>query len=555
MKKFLPFFCVLLCIKISAQAPFWIETFGTGCNQGQYANNFNPTGLGTWSVVSTGSNGTFKNEWFISSSESNVGIGNCGDGCVTNPLLTNRTLHIAFDLNSISPGFYDFGASYLAGSGYNTNRRVQSPTINCTGQSNIILSFSYILEGVANADYADVQYSPDGGTTWTTIATPPPTNNASCSGQGFWTTYSVSLPTSANNNPTVKIGFRWQNTDPTGADPSIAVDDVALKTSAPATFAPSFTVANSLCAGNTTSVTANTGTFAVTGYTWSVAPSGAGISAPNASATAITFTASSLYTITLIATSGGTTASSTNTVMINSVPVISTSLSSASICSGQSLTLTASGAGTYTWNPGTSTGSMIVVTPTASGTYTVSGTTGVCSSTAIAAFTVNPIPTVSASASPTLICSGSSATLSSSGASTYTWNPGSLTGSMVTVSPTTSITYTCSGISLGCTGTKTVTLNVTTCTGLDANGNINVFFNVYPNPADDRLFVDIIHTGSESVLLEMLDITGKTIITKSVQTGSANTIKEIDLANVQKGLYFLRVKTSAGSKTVRFVKQ
>ncbi|MCZ2141517.1 MAG: hypothetical protein LC096_09040, partial [Bacteroidia bacterium] len=53
-----------------------------------------------------------------------------------------------------------------------------------------------------------------------------------CGFQGLWTSYTIQLPPSANNNPNVKIGFGWVNNDDgLGTDPSFAVDDITLSTS------------------------------------------------------------------------------------------------------------------------------------------------------------------------------------------------------------------------------------------------------------------------------------------------------------------------------------
>ncbi|HRH12577.1 MAG TPA: hypothetical protein PLU73_13745, partial [Bacteroidia bacterium] len=151
MRKIYTFIFLLFILqKGISQAPFWIETFGTGCSQGQFADNYNPTGLGVWSVVVTGTQGLVPNDWYISATEAGLPVGTCGDGCVTNTLLTNRTLHI-------SPNLLDVGAAYLAGAGLETNKRAQSPTINCSGQNNITLSFKYFVQGVPNLDYFDVQ--------------------------------------------------------------------------------------------------------------------------------------------------------------------------------------------------------------------------------------------------------------------------------------------------------------------------------------------------------------------------------------------------------------
>src|SRR6185503_17801605 len=78
-------------------------------------------------------------------------------------------------------------------------------------------------------------------------------------------------------------------------------------------------------------------------------------------------------------------------------PTISIVSSNSAICSGQSTTLTASGATTYTWNPGNISGNPIVVTPTATTIYTVTGTTGTNSAMAQITVTVKPPFTFSVS--------------------------------------------------------------------------------------------------------------------------------------------------------------
>ena len=98
--------------------------------------------------------------------------------------------------------------------------------------------------------------------------------------------------------------------------------------------------------------------------------------------------------------------------------------SSTLICSGNSTTLTASGASSYTWSTGDS-GPSIVVTPTASGTYTVTGvnSSGSCLSTAMASVQVIPHPTISISPTLASVCKGSNITFTATGASTYSWSP------------------------------------------------------------------------------------------------------------------------------------
>lgn len=233
MKK-LYFSSAFLFLAVSAfSQTFWTEDFGTGCNRGQLASAYTGTN-GAWTITSTGSNGNVANTWYVSATADNTGAGNCADNCIVNSV-TNASLHVS-NVAIVIPSFLtvnaDTGASYFTGGfssfGYtaNSNKRVESPVINCTGQSNITLSFLYLENGDASTDDASLVYSADGGTTWTTID--PLAKTSGCAA-GQWTAFTFSLPASANNNATVKIGFNWTNNDDAqGSDPSFAADDITL---------------------------------------------------------------------------------------------------------------------------------------------------------------------------------------------------------------------------------------------------------------------------------------------------------------------------------------
>jgi hypothetical protein len=67
------------------------------------------------------------------------------------------------------------------------------------------------------------------------------------------------------------------------------------------------------------------------------------------------------------------------TISVNAGPVVTVQSSNSTICIGESVTLTATGATSYSWNTGAGSSS-IIVTPTITTTYTVTGTTSGCSS-------------------------------------------------------------------------------------------------------------------------------------------------------------------------------
>ncbi|MBV6439443.1 MAG: hypothetical protein EPGJADBJ_01083 [Saprospiraceae bacterium] len=151
------------------------------------------------------------------------------------------------------------------------------------------------------------------------------------------------------------------------------------------------------------------------------------------------------YSVTITDINGCTDASPITSVTVNPIPTVT--VNSPTICAGQSATLTANGAATYLWSNLATTNS-ITVSPTATTTYTVTGTTAGCASApASAQVTVNPVPIVLVSSDT--ICAGQSATLTASGAATYLWSNG-MTGSSISVNPTTITTYTVTGTTTGC---------------------------------------------------------------------------------------------------------
>ncbi len=229
---------LLLIISFTANAQvFWTENFGEGCSQGNLASSYSGTN-GAWSVAITGTNDTYSNTWYVSATEAGMGVDNCGDGCGNDASLINRTLHLGPSplLGGDAGATYNAGGICGLGICVATDARAESPIINCNGYDTITISFNYFMQGCAGSDYAALAYY-DGsswlyynGSLWTsTFSSLVSSNNASCAGQGYWTAYTAQLPASANNNSSIKIGFRWTNNDDgVGTDPSFAVDDITL---------------------------------------------------------------------------------------------------------------------------------------------------------------------------------------------------------------------------------------------------------------------------------------------------------------------------------------
>lgn len=396
-------------------ATFWTEDFGTGCNQGALASAYTGTN-GAWAVTNTGTNDAAANQWYVSATESGMGAGNCGDGCLGTGT-NNRTLHVANV--STSPAAFifcptgDCGAAYDTGIGANNvraDKRAESPTINCTGQSNISLSFNYIEGGETTLDDATLWYFD--GSTWTQIDNMPKTTTCG-GGQGQWAARNLTLPASANNNANVKLGFRWVNNDNgAGSDPSFAVDDIVLS-------------ASSGSGGGTGAATV-TATGGTSGYNYSWAPSG------GTSSTASGLNAGT-YTVTVTDSKNCTATAVANITSVGGPTLSVTSQTNVTCFGANTGTATINATGgtgpyTYTWMPGSLSGAS--QTSLSAGTYTinVSDASGCIGSNTLSI--TQPTAAlggiITNSTNPGCGLSNGSATISASGGTpvyTYSWMP------------------------------------------------------------------------------------------------------------------------------------
>lgn len=166
-------------------------------------------------------------------------------------------------------------------------------------------------------------------------------------------------------------------------------------------------------------------------------------------------TVTTSYTCT-VTDSVGAISTTTVLVTVNSIPNVQIS-GPTSVCIGNSVTLTSTGAQTYIWNPGPVAGSSIIVSPTSTVTYTVQGTSAQgCTATATTTVVVSSLPLVTATATIDTVCSGGSVTISAGGANTYVWMPGNLNGSSINPTINATVTYTVTGTDLNnCSATAT----------------------------------------------------------------------------------------------------
>ncbi|HTF02951.1 MAG TPA: choice-of-anchor I family protein, partial [Bacteroidia bacterium] len=258
--------------------------------------------------------------------------------------------------------------------------------------------------------------------------------------------------------------------------------------------------------------------------------------------------ATTTYTLTGYGTNG-CTHTSTVAVTVNPSPALTTS-GQTSICEGTSTTLGVTGAASYVWMPGSSTGTSITVQPASSATYTVTGTgANGCMDSAMVNVTVNANPVASLTTATDTACSndGSVNLMGAPSGGTYIGN--SVAGNTFTPSTapmgvnTIDYVYTDAN---GCSDTANSTIVVDVCTGIESEMVSTV--NAYPNPFSDQL------TIISSSTIERVDVYSASGQLLFSQNGTSSKV-ELNMSGFESGIYFIRVTGGTqGSSVITVVR-
>lgn len=394
------------------------------------------------------------------------------------------------DLCSIANGC---NANFDTGSASNQSA-TKSTSVSTSGFTNVTLEFYYLCAGATGTSYGLVEYSIDGGSTWSAAS-------AQYSNVTSWTMASLTNA-NFNNQASLKFRFRWQN-GAAGSDPAFSVDEVKL-TGDQGNFVSLATGAlqnNSSCNNINTNMSIP---FVATG----------------------TVNAGNQY-IAQLSDASGSFASPTTIGTLNSN-------------TSGSLTINA------TIPSGLPIGTGYLVRVNASDPVT----NGTASATSI---NVYGAPTVGFISLPSngVICNGQSATIQASGGNTYSWSPaGSLDNSntsTVTANPSTNTTYTVFVTAqTGCAATGTFFLQVDNCAGLTENSESD--WTIFPNPAKGELTIQLPKNADYSNL-KITDLSGR--IVQEFHT----IAKSIDVSSYPSGAYILLLSGNSGSTQKTFIKQ
>lgn len=282
------------------------------------------------------------------------------------------------------------------------------------------------------------------GETISLSCTPDVTGGSFLWSPGNQTTSSISVSPSSSTNYSVVYTLN-------GCESSPIVSSVTVQP------APSISLSNlTLCEGESGNLTA-TPSQSGGSYLWS--PNGE-------TSSTISVSPASTTTYSVVYSLSGCD-SQTESTIVSVAPIPTISLNNLTICEGQSgmiSTTPSQSGGTYLWSAGGETTPDITVSPTSSTSYSVIYTLNGCESySETSTVTVTSAPTVSVN--DLTLCIGESGTITatpSQSGGTYLWSPGGETTPDITVSPTSSASYSVVYTLNGCESsseTSTVSVN------------------------------------------------------------------------------------------------
>jgi hypothetical protein len=225
--------------------------------------------------------------------------------------------------------------------------------------------------------------------------------------------------------------------------PNVQIIGYSLQITNPSPTVTINASATTICSGDAVTLTAN----GANSYNWSNSVSNGVAFSP---------TNSGIYTVIGTASNGCTDTTSIN-LNVNPSPNVTINTTATTVCQGDAVTLSGSGATTYSWNNNITDG--LAFTPNSTSNYMITGTAANgCTATSQITVNVNALPSVVANTSSAVICQGETLTLTGSGALNYMWDNGVVNG--IAFSPTSNATYTVIGTDAnGCINTDQITVN------------------------------------------------------------------------------------------------
>lgn len=484
---------------------------------------------GTYSVTVTNANG-------------------CSASAATTLINSSAGIAISFNTTSAACGSAN-GSATASANGGNGNYTYNWSTGSTSSSINNVQAGGYnltVTDGVGCSASGVATISNFGGPAVTITPTAPNCSggnngSATVSATGGTSPYTYSWNTGSNATTISNLSAGTVVVTVTDATGCITVQNGTISNPTPVTV--NVTSTNALCGQQNGTATAvpsgGNGTYS---YTWSNA--------------ATTNTLSNLsagnYTVIVVDGKGCTAQGSTVVTAITGPNSVLNPINGTCQTQG-SINVTVFGGAspyTYVWSNGASTediqnlvaGSYTVTITDANGCHNVNTASVTDASAVSVTFTT---------VDPTNGNSNGSVTANPAGGNspyTYSWSNGSTTATISNV-PAGSYTVTVTDAQ-NCVKVATVTLGQV---GINELGSF-VSISMFPNPASQLVTLSVELAKAENLNMEIYDNIGQKVWSKELNGVQSGT-EQINIAHFAQGIYFVKLSTGSGNRTLRLVKQ
>ena len=265
-------------------------------------------------------------------------------------------------------------------------------------------------------------------------------------------------------------------------------------------------------------------------------------------------TNSGTFSLTYTYTDGnGCSNAASRNIVVDTLPVADLG-NITGICTGGTQAIVApTGFANYAWSNGGATNQIIV---NQLGTYTVTVTdaNGCEGSDQVTLNQFFSLPNVSISPDDTTICAGDFAELTAGSWNSYAWSNASTSSTIKVSTPGTySVTVTdLNGCSNNANTTVTLTDDPTLCGSIGlAEMDSKKMLNVYPNPAQNEVFISLINFSNE-VNIRLVDLKGADYRNLNIEVTNNQPIL-LELNGIASGVYFIRIQDEVGVTMKRLV--